>query len=354
MERFGLDAERFESYMKTYHALAARHGSSEAAVCTSCHETHAIRSQADPESSIHPARLKETCRQCHEGATERFARIPIHPVDQKERNPIAFWINRIYILVILVVVGAMLVHNGVILFYYIRLKHARERKAPAIQRFRRFEVVQHGLLIVSFLLLAVTGFALKFPDAFWVEWIAATGLTEAVRSSVHRIAAVVMIACATLQTAYLVGSRRGRDELSALRPTLADVRHLFQNMRYHLALGGEKPASSRFDYAEKIEYIALAWGVVVMTGTGSILWFPEFFAGFLPWWAFEAVEIIHLLEAILAVLAVVFWHLFFVIFHPEYYPMKLTWLHGKISEADLESHHPADRSRIERREGREK
>jgi len=334
MGRFGLDAERFESYAKTYHALAARHGSAEAAACTSCHETHAIRAHDDPASSIHPARVAATCARCHEGATERFARIPIHPFDQAERNPAAFWIRKIYIVAIVIVIALMFVHNGVILLFFIRRKYQAEKKAPAVRRFQRFEVYQHGLLIVSFVLLVVTGFALKFPDTFWVRWLSAIGLTESVRSSIHRAAAVGLVASALLQTVYLAGTRRGWRELRALCPTFADLRHLFQNMKFHLALSGRKPAFGRFDYTEKIEYLALIWGVAVMAATGFVLWFPEFFARFLPWWAFEAAEIIHFFEAILALLALLFWHFFFVIYHPESYPMKLTWLHGKITEAE--------------------
>ena len=36
-----------------------------AATCTSCHPVHAMRSATDPQSSIHPSRLPETCGTCH-------------------------------------------------------------------------------------------------------------------------------------------------------------------------------------------------------------------------------------------------------------------------------------------------
>ncbi len=354
MERFGLDAERFDSYMKTYHALATLHGSQDAAECTSCHETHAIRSQGDPESSIHPAHLTDTCGQCHEGATESFARIPIHPVDQKERNPTAFWIEQGYIILIVLVIGGMVAHNMVILFYFIRGKFRSEKKAHAVQRFRPFEVYQHVLLIVSFTLLGVTGFALKFPDAFWVRWLSEIGMTETVRSTVHRVSAVVMVVASVVQMIYLVGTRNGWNDLRALRPTLEDIRHFFQNMKFHLRLSKKRPDFGRFDYMEKMEYLALIWGILVMAATGFILWFPEIFAGFFPWWAFEAAEVVHFFEAILATLAIVFWHWFFVLYHPENYPMKLTFLHGKITEADLKHHHPAEYAEIKSKSAEEK
>jgi len=33
------------------------------------------------------------------------------------------------------------------------------------------------------------------------------------------------------------------------------------------------------------------------------------------------------------------WHFFFVIFHPEEYPMNWTWLTGKMSRKSVKKHH---------------
>jgi hypothetical protein len=38
---------------------------------------------------------------------------------------------------------------------------------------------------------------------------------------------------------------------------------------------------------------------------------------------------LHFLEAILATLAILIWHFYFVIFDPAVYPMDMTWLTGK-------------------------
>ncbi len=79
-----------------------------------------------------------------------------------------------------------------------------------------------------------------------------------------------------------------------------------------------------------------------MCVTGLVLWFPEFFIGFLPSWLFEVSEVIHYYEAWLATLAIIVWHWFFVIFHPTKYPMNLTWMDGKITEEELKHHHPLE------------
>jgi hypothetical protein len=39
--------------------------------------------------------------------------------------------------------------------------------------------------------------------------------------------------------------------------------------------------------------------------------------------------VLHFLEAILATLAILIWHFYFVIFDPAVYPMDTAWLTGK-------------------------
>jgi cytochrome b subunit of formate dehydrogenase len=94
----------------------------------------------------------------------------------------------------------------------------------------------------------------------------------------------------------------------------------------------------------------LIWGTAVMAITGLVLWFPEFFLSWLPSWTFEVSEIIHYLEAWLATLAIIIWHWFFVIFHPERYPMSLTWLDGKITEEEMKHHHPMEYEQLQNKQ----
>ncbi len=346
MKRFGLDHRRFESYMKTYHGLAQLKGSEDAANCTSCHEVHSIRASNNPESSIHADNLVATCSNCHEGVTAEFAQIAVHPIEIEERNPIAYIVGKVYIWLIILIIGGMLVHNAFIFLYYIRQKRQREKGEVMYQRFRPFEVYQHALMFLSFSALAITGFALKYPTAFWAEWLYNWGMTEVIRANIHRVSAVVMMVISVIQMGYLLGAKSGRRDILSLLPELADITDLWKNMKFHLGLSKERPEFPRFDYAEKAEYLALIWGVIVMSATGFVLWFPTFFAQFLPLWGFEVAEIVHLYEAILATLAIVVWHWFFVIFHPEVYPIKLTWMDGRISEEDMHHHHPRELEEI--------
>jgi cytochrome b subunit of formate dehydrogenase len=78
---------------------------------------------------------------------------------------------------------------------------------------------------------------------------------------------------------------------------------------------------------------------MAMIATGFILWFPAQFSMILPSWVITASQTVHLYEAWLATLAIVVWHFFFVIAHPEEYPMSWTWLTGKMSLENVRHHH---------------
>jgi cytochrome b subunit of formate dehydrogenase/nitrate/TMAO reductase-like tetraheme cytochrome c subunit len=346
MQRFGLDPDRLSTYMKSYHGLAVLKGSPEAATCTSCHEVHAIRSAGDTLSSVNSANLVKTCSKCHKNVTATFAKIDVHPKDQKARNPIAYFFRIMYTWMIIVVIGGMFLHNLMIIVHFIREKKNQKKYDATYQRFQPFEVYQHMLMFLSFATLVVTGFALKFPDAGWVKLLLYIGMDEPVRSVVHRIAACVMIAISLVQLFYFIFSPKGRKDFIALIPTRDDLIHLWQNFMFYLGFSKDKPAYGRYDYGEKAEYLALIWGVIVMGASGFVLWFPEFFMKYLPSWAFETAEVVHYYEAWLATLAILIWHWFFVIFHPEKYPMSTTWMDGKVTEEEMKHHHPLEYEKI--------
>ena len=71
------------------------------------------------------------------------------------------------------------------------------------------------------------------------------------------------------------------------------------------------------------------WGMLLMTATGLLLWFENFALSFLPKWITDVATAIHFYEAVLATLAILVWHFYWVIFDPEVYPMDASWWHGR-------------------------
>src|SRR5437016_7415958 len=113
-------------------------------------------------------------------------------------------------------------------------------------------------------------------------------------------------------------------------------------MRYYRGHGPKKPEFARFNYAEKAEYWALVWGLMVMAGTGIMLWAKISFSTLLPRWWLDIATAIHLYEAILATLAIVVWHFYQVFFDPDVYPMNWAWWDGKMSFEHYREEHGLD------------
>ena len=111
-------------------------------------------------------------------------------------------------------------------------------------------------------------------------------------------------------------------------------------LKYNLGLSATKPAFDRFCYIEKAEYWAMAWGTILMALTGAILWFDNTSMGYITKLGFDIARVIHFYEAVLATLAIIVWHFYFVIFNPEVYPMNLAWLTGRMSEKEMLEEHP--------------
>ena len=120
---------------------------------------------------------------------------------------------------------------------------------------------------------------------------------------------------------------------------IGDVKDLSGNLKYHTWYSRKKVEFGRYDYSQKAEYWALIWGTILMIVTGFILWFPEAAVRYFPYWIVSAAQTVHYYEAWLATLAILVWHFFFVIFHPEEYPMSWTWLTGRMSKEFVKHHH---------------
>ncbi|MBI2677693.1 MAG: cytochrome b/b6 domain-containing protein [Candidatus Koribacter versatilis] len=337
-QEFGVASQRASSYMDSYHGLASKMGSAVVANCASCHGVHNIYRSADPRSTVNHANLAATCGQCHGGSSQRFALTKVHvgvPLSKDVGSLGAWWVRRVYLWLIALVIGGMLLHNGLLWQRQLRLR----RRSPerTVERMNARQRLQHGLVLVSFIALAVTGFALKYPDSP-LAWL--LGSSDAVRRIGHRVAAVVLMGVGLYHLVYVAFSPEGRRLFRDFLPTLQDATDLKWNLLYHLGRRTERPRFGRFTYGEKVEYLSLLWGTLLMAMTGMVLWFK---VGAAAWWTGAAVDIataIHFYEAILAVLAIVVWHFYQVMFDPDVYPVDWAFWDGKITEERAKEHHP--------------
>ncbi len=348
VSKYGLTGGVVESFLDSYHGWAIDRGSRLVANCTDCHNAHEIRSRLDPESSIHLANVTETCGRCHEGSNPTFAQSYTH-AGALEARGYHGWVRLVYLWVIAIVLGGMALHNLVVVRYELAKHIRKRRRVPYVVRWQRPERIQHLFLLLSFLGLAITGFALRYPEAWWVKLIGLGG-NEAFRANLHRVLALVMTAVFLSHAVFAVITRRGRWALNGISPRMSDFAQALQNMAFHFGLRKERPAFGMFDYTQKAEYWAVVWGTLVMVLTGFVLWFPTLATNQLPAWVVRVAEVIHYYEAILAVAAIIIWHLFYVLFMPNEYPMSTVWLNGRVPAEEWKEMHRGEYLEIGERE----
>ncbi len=345
--KYNLPADRVKTFFESYHGLAAQYGSTLAANCASCHGVHRILPSNDPRSTIHKANLVQTCGKCHPGATENFAQSKVH-IDVAAANAgdglgskINWWVRRVYLVLIVGTIGFMLAHN---LLLFGKKVAARYRAAGlTILRMNFTQRMQHAVLAISFILLAVTGFALKFPES-WVAKL--LGSNEMFRRWSHRIAGVVLLLVGVYHLYYILARKEGRQLVKDLLPVKKDLEDLAGSGRYLTGMTDQKPKIGRFGYPEKMEYWAVIWGTIIMGATGLMIWFKMDVTQFLPRWAVDVALTVHYYEAILACLAILVWHFYHVIFDPDVYPLNWACWKGKVSKHWQEEEHSLDISQL--------
>jgi len=320
--RYNLPADRVPTFADSYHGLASRAGSQSVANCASCHGVHNIFPSSDPRSTVSKANIAHTCGTCHAGAGERFAIGPVHVKSEtSNENPVVRTIRHVYWILIPITVGFMFFHQ---LLDFLRKFFRKERiisSADAAFRLNPHFRLAHFLTAISFTVLVVTGFALKFPESWWARPLLQWESRFALRGAVHRVAAVALLAALAYHIVHLILDRRARRIIRHMTPGLGDLRDLGNVLRYDVGISSVRPVLGEFTYVEKIEYIAYMWGTVVMATTGFLLWFNSLALRYFPKWVLDAATALHYYEAILATFAILIWHMYAVIFDPDVYPM---------------------------------
>lgn len=350
-KKYGLSSKRVTSYQDSFHGLVDKYGSTAVANCASCHGTHDIRPQRDPKSSINEQNLPETCGKCHPGASANFAKGSIHLTPSAEKDKVVYLVQLFYILLIFSVVGFLGAHNFLDYIRKLKENFKKKREMPGYVRLTRNERVQHILLLVSFFVLVITGFALKFPDAWWTLPVHYFDRNLFYRGLLHRIAGIIMTGLGIYHIFYITGAARGRQIIIDMMPRIKDLQDASQQLRYYLGLTAHKARFARYTYIEKLEYFALMWGTVVMVVTGFMLWFEGITLKYIPKWGLDVVEVVHYYEAWLAFLTIIVWHLYYVIINPDATPMNWAWISGRITEHEMEEEHPLELEKLKEKEG---
>lgn len=209
-------------------------------------------------------------------------------------------------------------------------------------RLNNSEKVQHLIFLICFIVLAVTGFMLKIP----VEVVQKLGqFGEPVfyyRSLLHRVAGTVMILVSIYHVYYLIFSRSGRRWLFDMLPRPKDLKDMIDNLLYFINVKKKPPEFDRFSYKHKMEYGALILGTTLMSITGLLLWTESRWSKFF----LDIAALVHGMEAVLACLAIMVWHMYEIHLKPHKSPLDNSWITGVIDEEEMKAEYPAHYKKI--------
>jgi cytochrome b subunit of formate dehydrogenase len=221
------------------------------------------------------------------------------------------------------------------------------------QRFDRYHRTLHGLLMLSFLSLALTGLPLLFSDAPWAATLARVWGGFHAAGILHRTFAVVLISVFSAHVFRLLHRLFVKKELyvlwgpASMTPQPRDVVEMLQHMRWFLGLG-PRPRFEHFTYWEKFDYWAVFWGMGIIGLSGLMLWFPVFFSRLLPGYFFNIAMLVHGEEALLAVGFIFTVHFFNSHLRPEKFPMDTVIFTGRVTEQELREERPEEFERLQR------
>ncbi len=335
--KYGLPTNIMSSWQHSYHGLKSTDGDPTVANCSSCHRAHLILPASDSASSISSANVRATCARCHKSISKQLASIEIHKTKGVFLNTTGRTVRTIYIFAIIIIIGSMAVHWLINLHKQVRILN----KGKQVVRMNLNELLQHTALMVTFTVLAITGFAFHYSGSWWAKIMFGWPGGYIARRTIHEIAAILFILTAIWHLIYLF-SKRGKHFFRDIFPRPNDFRGFFQTMAYDLGLRKKPPRFGRFSYIEKAEYWALVWGTIVMSVTGVALWFGTVTENILHVGALGVMLVIHFYEAILAGLAILIWHLYSTIFNPPVYPNNPSWYTGKMPLEMYRDEHPDD------------
>jgi len=344
-----------DSYMDTYHGKAYQLGYLKAARCSDCHGAHANMNVKHPNSAVGYNNIVTTCKKCHEDANMRFTGFLTHAThNNRDKYPVLYYTFWGMSSLLIAVFGFFGLHTLLWLPQSLRERrrkklHKPTGKAVYIRRFTDSQRYTHVFVILSFVILALTGMLLKFANMQWARYLVDLLGGVQVAGILHRLGAIVTFGYFIYHLFSLIRGRRkmglGWSDFifgsHSIMFNRQDFKDFWASVKWFVGKG-KRPNYGRWTYWEKFDYLAVFWGVAIIGFTGLMLWFPEMFTRFLPGWLINVAQIIHSDEALLAVGFIFTIHFFNTHFRPESFPMDPVIFTGHVLLEEYKADRPRD------------
>ena len=209
---------------------------------------------------------------------------------------------------------------------------------------------EHAILLLSGLVLLLTGLPQKYRELSISQDLLSTPDRIFLIRQIHHIAAIVL----GLEIIYHLGrilflmSRRSLP--GDLLPTMQDVRDAWHMIQYLLFIRRDKPKFGRYNFEQKVTYWFVFFGIAIMGISGLIIWFPVQVTQFLPGGVVPAAKLAHSTESVVMLIFIVVWH----IYHVHIERLNLSMFTGRLSEEEMRVFHEKEYERLTGRSGERK
>ncbi|MBI4518518.1 MAG: cytochrome b/b6 domain-containing protein [Deltaproteobacteria bacterium] len=223
---------------------------------------------------------------------------------------------------------------------------AKLARAPHATRFSVKQRIEHFVIMLLFILLALTGLPQEFFEAGWAQWlISRLGGIDRVRW-LHRVAGILFTAGAAEHLGVIIFLALSKRIEPSMIPTKKDFTDAVVTLGHYLGLSEHEARFDRYDYRQKFEYWGLIFGGAIMVVTGLILYFPTLVTRVLPGELIPAAKVAHGSEGLLAFLIVIIWHIYNAHLSPEVFPFDASIFTGKIEVERMKRDHPLEYARL--------
>ncbi len=223
------------------------------------------------------------------------------------------------------------------------MKPVREGRSY-VMRFPLGARIEHLIVMVCFVVLAVTGISQSFDTTRPAQAILILlGGLEGTQQ-IHHFFALILMALAIYHIAKVVDGVLVRLQPAVMLPGAADFAHALQVLTFNLGLTKKLPQYERYTFDEKFVYWVTVIAVIILSLTGLVMWFPSIATQILPGSAYLYAIAIHRWQAIFAVTVMLLLHLYQVLVRKQ----NASIFNGQMSLAEMKADHPLELAYIEK------
>ncbi len=118
--KYGLKADRIETFKESFHGVAIEFGETKAANCASCHGVHDIYQQSHPKSLINKDNIQATCGKCHDDLPADFSQGTFHKSASDKESGAEYYVRNFYVWFITILIFGFIIYR--VLEYKRRVK----------------------------------------------------------------------------------------------------------------------------------------------------------------------------------------------------------------------------------------